>query len=97
MADPEYKQIFEELYPGQEINIGHIGEAIAEFQRAAFFYADTLYDSYLKGDLTALNEIQKIGMDVFFGKGKCGECHNGAFPSNFEYNNIVKYNAMAKQ
>lgn len=88
MADPEYKQIFEELYPGQEINIGHIGEAIAEFQRAAFFYADTPYDSYLKGDLTALNEIQKIGMDVFFGKGKCGECHNGAFLSNFEYHNI---------
>lgn len=88
MADPELKGLLEEVFPGEQINIGHLGNAIAEFQRSAFFYADTPYDNYIKGDLKALNEIQKLGMDVFFGKGKCGECHKGEQLSTFEYHNI---------
>jgi cytochrome c peroxidase len=88
LSNPDFKKAFEELYPGAKINIGHVAEAIAEFQRAAFFYDQTAYDDYLKGNLTALNEVQKIGMDVFFNKGKCGECHNGQHLSNFEFHNI---------
>jgi cytochrome c peroxidase len=88
MSNPEYKAAFNELFPGEQINIGHIGNAIAEFQRAAFAYNDTPFDSYLKGDLKALNDIQKLGMDVFFNKGKCGECHNGQHLSNFEFHSI---------
>jgi cytochrome c peroxidase len=88
MSVPQYKAIFSELYPGEEINIGHMGEALAEFQRTAFAYGDTPYDNYLKGDQNALNDIQKVGMDVFFGKGKCGECHTGEHLSNFEFHNI---------
>lgn len=88
LKDAEYKKAFAELYPGQKINIGHIAEAIAEFQRTSFFYDQTAYDDYLKGDRTALTEVQKIGMDVFFGKGKCGECHNGQHLSNFEFHNV---------
>lgn len=88
MNNPEYRAQFNELFPGEKINIGHIGNAIAEFQRAAFAFNDTPYDSYLKGDLTALNDIQKMGMEVFFNKGKCGECHNGQHLSNFEFHSI---------
>lgn len=88
MADAELKALFDEVYPGEQINIGHIGNAIAEFQRAAFFYANTPYDNYIAGDVKALNEIQKIGMDVFFNKGKCGECHRGEHLSTFEFHNI---------
>jgi cytochrome c peroxidase len=88
LAVPQYREAFDILYPGEEINIGHIGEALAEFQRVAFSLNDTAYDRYLKGDLKAMNEIQKIGMDVFFNKGKCGECHNGAHLSNFEFHSI---------
>ncbi len=88
LAVPEYSALFKEIYPGETINIGHIGEAIAEFQRAAFAFNDTPYDNYLRGDKTALNDIQKAGMDVFFGKGKCGECHNGQHLSNFEFHNV---------
>lgn len=88
MNNPEYRAQFNELFPGEKINIGHIGNAIAEFQRAAFAFNDTPYDNYLKGDLTALNDIQKMGMEVFFNKGKCGECHNGQHLSNFEFHSI---------
>lgn len=88
MANAEFKATFEKVFPGQKINIGHVGEALAEFQRYAFAYSDTAYDRYLKGDLKALNEVQKIGMDVFFNKGKCGECHQGQHLTNFEFHNI---------
>lgn len=88
LADPFFKKEFEKVFPGQEINIGHFGEAIAEFQRHAFAFNQTPYDDYLRGDNKALTEIQKIGMDVFFNKGKCGECHSGAHLSNFEFHNI---------
>ena len=88
LAEKEFKDMFEKVFPGQKINIGHFGEAIAEFQRHAFAFNQTPYDDYLKGDNNALTEIQKMGMEVFFNKGKCGECHNGAQLSNFEFHNI---------
>lgn len=87
-ALPEFKTAFDKVFPNEKINIGHVGEALAEFQRFAFAFSDTPYDSYLKGDLSALSEVQKIGMDVFFNKGKCGECHQGQHLSNFEFHNI---------
>lgn len=88
LNETHYQKAFAEIYPGEVINIGHIGQALAEFQRAAFFYANTPYDQYLKGNDLALTEIQKMGMNVFFGKGKCGECHRGPHLSNFEFHNI---------
>jgi cytochrome c peroxidase len=85
---PLFQRHFEAAFPGEKINIGHVGAALAEFQKFAFNYADTPYDRYLDGDLMALTESQKKGMDVFFNKGKCGECHNGEHLSNFEFHNV---------
>lgn len=86
---PQFKALAEKAFPDQPINIGHFGEAMAEFQRFAFAFSRTPYDEYLMGDVNALTSIQKTGMDVFFGRGKCGECHNGAQLSNFEFHNIA--------
>jgi cytochrome c peroxidase len=80
--------LFSKAYPAQKINIGHVGEALAHFQTLAFGFIDTPYDRYLKGEVTALSDSQKRGMDVFFGKGRCGECHNGEKLSNFGFENI---------
>ncbi len=88
LAVPRYKDAFTQIYPNQTINAGHLAEALAEFQRVNFFFADTPYDNYLDGDLTALNDLQKRGMDVFFSHGKCGQCHNGEHLSNFEFHSI---------
>lgn len=84
-----YKKLFQEVFPGQTINIGHLGEALAEFQSQAFYLADTPYDRYIKGEVEALGTKQKIGMDVFFGKGKCGECHNGEHLSDLSFKNVA--------
>ena len=85
---PGYKEAFAEVYPGEKINIGHFGEALAEFQSQAFFFADTPYDRYIKGDITALTPKQKLGMDVFFNKGKCGDCHHSEHLSALDFDGV---------
>jgi cytochrome c peroxidase len=88
ITNPDYVQSFSEIFPGEKINLAHAAEAIGHFESQAFYAADTNYDRYLKGDVNALTEIQKIGMDIFFGKGKCGQCHYGEHLSDFSFHNI---------
>lgn len=89
MSIPEYQELFAAVYPGEKINIGHFGEALAEFQAQNFFLADTPYDRYLKGDKTALTPKQKVGMDVFFNKGQCGNCHHGEHLTSLNYKSVA--------
>ena len=39
---------------------------------------ETPFDRFVEGDKSALTAEQQKGMDLFFGKGKCGNCHDGA-------------------
>ncbi len=88
MSNKEYQDLFNAIYPNQEIHIGHIAEAIAEFEINNFSFSNTPYDKYIKGDTKALNEVQKMGMEIFFGKGKCGSCHQGEQLALDEFHNI---------
>lgn len=88
LALPRYQAAFAAAFPGEQINIGHVGEALASFFRANFHYNDTPFDRYLRGDRSALTEVQKKGMDVFFNKGKCGNCHSGENLTNGKFANI---------
>lgn len=88
LAIQGYKELFAEVYPDQKINIGHFGEALAEFQSQAFYFADTPYDRYVKGEIEALTPKQKLGMDVFFNKGRCGDCHNGEHLSALDFDGV---------
>ncbi len=38
----------------------------------------TPFDSYADGDKNALTTQQKQGLEIFFSKGKCANCHGGA-------------------
>lgn len=88
LSNEAYKTTLLELFPNEEITIAHVARSIAHFQEQAFFAADTNYDRYLKGDVNALTELQKKGMDVFFSKGQCGKCHRGEHLSDFSFHNI---------
>jgi cytochrome c peroxidase len=43
---------------------------------------DSPVDRFLAGDRTALGAPEQQGLDVFRGKGRCTECHNGPALSN---------------
>jgi cytochrome c peroxidase len=44
------------------------------------------YDRFARGDAGALTARQQLGMDVFFGKGRCDSCHGGAEFTNASVN-----------
>lgn len=89
LALDKYKKLISLAFPGEtSFNIGHFGQAIAEFERFEFVANNTPYDQYLRGDKKALTYAQKFGMQVFFDKGKCGNCHTGEHLSNFEFKNV---------
>lgn len=76
-----YLQLFRNAYPQmqnlQQINIGHVGTALAHFIEVFFNSTNTPFDRYISGHVNALNLEQKVGMDLFFRKGACGSCHHG--------------------
>lgn len=79
-----YQKLFQDAFGTTDINIGHVGNALAEFQRHFFWAGDTPWDRYLKGDHTVLSDEMKKGAIVFFEKGQCANCHSGMQLSTFE-------------
>ena len=74
-----YSQLFQESFPGtpiEKITIGHVGEAIASFEREAFQATGSPFNQYLKGDNNAMTEKQKRGFAVFM-NSNCIACHSG--------------------
>jgi len=82
---PAYRQLFGALFAsvaaGGAIDFSMFARAIAEFEFTQVF-ADAPVDQYARGDLRAMNEQQKRGALVFFGKGRCSQCHSVGGDSN---------------
>ncbi len=54
-----------------------ITKALANFERT-LISGNSFYDQYNRGDLDALTESQRRGMELFFGdKTNCASCHGG--------------------
>ncbi|NDR57012.1 methylamine utilization protein MauG [Pseudoruegeria sp. M32A2M] len=90
---PEYAQMFVAAYDDVEspldINIVHIGNALAAFQATEFQSFDSPFDAYLAGEGNALSAVQKAGMDLFYGKAGCSACHSGPLFTDQEFHAIT--------
>ena len=77
-ATPAYRELFGEAFPevsqGAPINFDLFGKAIAEFEFTLIF-ADAPIDQFARGQKNKLSADQKRGALLFFGKGRCVECH----------------------
>jgi cytochrome c peroxidase len=84
-ATPAYRRLFGALFPsvaaGGRIDFTMFGRAIAEFEFKLVF-ADAPVDRFARGDNSAMNTPQKRGALVFFGKGRCVQCHAVGGQSN---------------
>lgn len=92
MEVPEYVELFKKAYPNrpeEELRFTHAANALAAFQISALTFTDSPWDHYLEGNLEALSRKAKKGGILFFGKAKCGHCHNGPLLSDQEHHNIV--------
>ena len=77
-GSPAYRALFGAIFPevaaGALIDFSMFGRAIAEFEFTLVF-ADAQIDRFARGEKRALTTPQKKGALVFFGKGRCSECH----------------------
>ena len=72
---PGYVEAFREVFGG-EVSRERVAMALAAFQRT-IVSRETPLDRYLLGDREALTPLQKRGLEVFSGKGRCAACHDG--------------------
>ena len=78
---PEYEKLFtaafDDVNGPLDINITHIADAIAAFMGTEFRSHDSPFDAYLAGNAAALTPSQRSGLELFYGKAGCSECHSG--------------------
>ncbi len=74
-SDPAYPSEFREAF-GREPNRDDLARALASYVRT-ILSGDSRYDRYVAGDTEALNDTERLGLEVFRGKGNCVTCHLG--------------------
>ena len=83
---PGYVKAFKEVF-GTGVTADGIAKAIAAFERTLVF-ANSPFDRYMQGDVNAMSESAKRGMELFHGKAECIECHNGPNFTDNKFHNI---------
>ena len=84
---PGYVSRFNKVFGKNALNIDNIAKAIATFERSVVSI-NAPYDKYWAGDKGAMSASAVNGMNVFFGKAKCGICHNGPVFTDSGFHNI---------
>lgn len=74
---PGYRTRFKAVFGTSDFTLDHVAMAIATFERTVLS-GNAPYDKYKLGNKAAMNASQIRGMDVFFNKAKCDQCHEGA-------------------
>ena len=84
-----YKKLFEKAYPKSDGNITkeYLAKAIASFERTVVS-TESPFDKYAKGDKNAISKEAKEGFDLFKGKAKCTDCHDGFNFTDGSFHNI---------
>lgn len=75
-AIPSYEGMFAKAFPGEKdpVTQQNCGKAIGAYERT--LVTPSPFDSYLKGDITALSSGSKAGLTEFLAAG-CASCHDG--------------------
>jgi len=77
---PAYAEMFtaafDDVSDAQDISIVHIGNALGAFMNSEWQSYDSPFDAYQTTG-TPLPEDAMRGMELFFGKATCANCHTG--------------------
>ncbi len=84
---PGYVREFKQVFGTTPITIDQVAKAIASFERTVVT-TDSRYDRYLSGNKNALTPLEKEGLAVFNGKGRCAVCHSGQALSDGKFHNL---------
>ena len=90
---PEYGKLFvdafDDISDPTQVNIAHIANAISEFINFEWRSYDSPFDHYLNGEEDALSSKQRRGMELFFGKAQCSQCHKGKLFTDQKFHAIA--------
>ena len=64
-----------------------ITQAIANYERT-LISGHSRYDRYLQGDVSAMNEAEVRGLELFNGSAQCSTCHAGLDLSDHDFHNV---------
>ena len=78
-----YRASFQKVFGKEEVEIGDVAKAIAQFERTLVSY-HTLYDDYKQGK-GVLDEQALHGLALY--QRHCASCHEEGFFSDFDYHN----------
>ncbi|MEM9107811.1 MAG: cytochrome c peroxidase [Pseudomonadota bacterium] len=86
---PAYVDRFVEAYDdvdrAPDITIVHVANALGDFVISEWRSFDSPFDRHLAGDETALGDAAKAGMELFYGRGGCSDCHSGQLFTDQEF------------
>ena len=86
--DLNYRQLFDKAYPNvppaNRYDRERAGLAIAAYERI-LIPNQAPFQLWLRGKSNAMNEQEKRGAVLFFGKADCASCHNGPSLANMEF------------
>ncbi|MGB0840077.1 MAG: cytochrome-c peroxidase, partial [Chitinophagales bacterium] len=83
-----YQALFDAAFANnpveERITQENAGLAIAAYERT-LVANEAPFQQWLKGDNQAMTDAEKTGAILFFGKGKCSNCHNGPALNDMEF------------
>jgi cytochrome c peroxidase len=82
-----YRPLFVKAFGTAEIDIDHVAMAIATFERTVLS-GNSPYDRYKAGNKKAMSATQVRGLNVYFNKAKCDQCHEGTNFTTNAYHNL---------
>ncbi len=80
-----FVDVFADVNRAEEVTIAHISEASEAYIALEFESRDSPFDAFLAGETAALNESQKHGMALFYGKAGCSGCNSGALLTDQQF------------
>jgi cytochrome c peroxidase len=91
-----FARVFAHVKAGAPIKFDDFARAIAEFEFTLVF-ANAPIDEYARGRRNALSEGEKKGALLFFGRGRCVECHSVAGDANEMFSDFKQHVAGIPQ
>ena len=89
MDIPEYQEMFAELYPNKDhIAFTDIANVIADFIRFEWRADASPFDQALQGGAPLPEQAAK-GMELFYGKAGCADCHSGWLQTDHQFHSIA--------
>jgi len=84
---PGYVEEFKAVFGETPITVDQVAKAIAAYERT-IVTTDSPFDRFVRGDVSSLTPEEKMGLEIFNGKGHCTSCHWGPHFTDGRFHNL---------